>query len=71
MAAPFLSDRLRDLGQSDVFDNDPKRTAKMLADLDSEDFENARQCEQGAEDTRQAVRTRTKRKALDANPSAR
>jgi WD40 repeat protein len=38
-ASPFLSDRLRELAASDAFDNDPKRVAKIIADLDSEDFE--------------------------------
>jgi hypothetical protein len=36
---PFLTDRVRELAASDAFENDPERVAKMIADLDSDDFD--------------------------------
>jgi hypothetical protein len=34
----MLHDRLKDIAAKDTFNDDPKRVAKLIADLDSDDF---------------------------------
>jgi WD40 repeat protein len=68
-AAAQLRDRLKEAAAKDTFDDDPKRVAKLIADLDSDDFD-AR--EQAGKDLRNLGRlvVPALRKALEAKPGA-
>ncbi len=68
-AVPFLNDRLRELAASDAFDSDPKRVAKLLADLDSEDFETRDKAGKALKSLGKLAEPAL-RKAVDGNPSA-
>jgi hypothetical protein len=68
-AAAQLRDRIKEAAAKDTFDDDPKRVAKLIADLDSDDFD-AR--EQAGKDLRNLGRlvVPALRKALEAKPGA-
>jgi hypothetical protein len=68
-ALPFLNERLRALAASDAFDNDPKRVAKFIADLDSEEFEVRDRASKGLKTLGRFAEPALK-KALEANPGA-
>jgi len=69
VTVPLLRDRLKQLAARDTFNDDPKRTAKLIADLDSEQF-SAR--EEAAKTLRTLGRAAIPalRAALAAQPSA-
>ena len=67
-AVPFLLDRLRELAASDAFDNDPQRVAKLLADLDSEEFETRDKAGKGLKTLGKHAEPALRR-ALEGNPS--
>lgn len=66
-AAAMLRDRLKDALAKDTFDDDPKRVAKRIADLDSDDFTIR---EQASKDLRNLGRliVPSLRKALEGKP---
>ena len=66
-AAALLHDRLNDVVAKDTFDDEPKRVAKLIGDLDSDDFAVR---EQASKDLRNLGRfiIPSLRKALEAKP---
>jgi hypothetical protein len=68
-APVFLAARLRELAASDAFDNDLQRVAKLLADLDSEDFETRDKAGKALKSLGKVAEPAL-RKAVEGNPSA-
>jgi hypothetical protein len=67
-AAALVGDRLKDVAAKETFNDDPKRVAKLMSDLDSEDFAVR---DQASKDLRNLGRliVPALRKALKGNPS--
>ena len=65
----FLRDRFAELAASEAFNDDPKRIAQLIADLDSEDFDTR---EKASKDLKNLGKLAEKplRKALEAMPAA-
>jgi hypothetical protein len=68
-AVPFLRDRVRELTTGDAFDDDPKRVARLLLDLDSDDFDTRDKAGKGLKTLGKLVEPAL-RKALEGNPTA-
>ncbi len=67
-AVPFLRDHLLTLAASDAFDADPKRVARLLADLDSEEFDTRDKAAKALKTIGKLIEPEL-RKSLEADPS--
>jgi len=67
-AAALVGDRLKEVAANDTFNDDPKRVAKLVADLDNEDFAVRDQATKSLRNLGRFILPAL-RKALDAKPS--